>query len=196
VRVKSTGMLPLGMSDEGEARGRHPRGAPAGNPPPGGPSGTTPPPEDKLLAASAHVDAILRREGTENLYELRRELRACMDKQVGVFRTGKDLSEALRTVREIRHRMQRAPVKDKGRVYNSNLFHAIELENLVDLAEVTVTGALTREESRGAHARRDFEVRDDEKWLKHTLAWATESGPRLDYKRVTIDTWKPVERKY
>jgi succinate dehydrogenase / fumarate reductase flavoprotein subunit len=155
-----------------------------------------PPPEDKLLAASAHVDAILRREGTENLYELRRELRACMDKQVGVFRTGKDLSEALRTVREIRHRMQRAPVKDKGRVYNSNLFHAIELENLVDLAEVTVTGALTREESRGAHARRDFEVRDDEKWLKHTLAWATESGPRLDYKSVTIDTWKPVERKY
>ena len=71
------------------------------------------------------------------------------------------------------------------------------LDDLLDLAEVTVMGALTSEESRGAHARRDFPVRDDETWLKHTLAWHTPDGhPKLDYKPVTIDTWKPVERKY
>ena len=71
----------------------------------------------------------------------------------------------------------RAPVADKSRVYNSNLFHALELENLLDLAEVTVAGALTREESRGAHSRRDFVDRDDETWMRHTLAWRTDSGP-------------------
>ena len=153
-------------------------------------------PEGKVRAAEAHVDALLKREGPENLYVLRRELRAAMDTHVGVFRTGEGLAAALATVRDLRARSRRAPVNDKGRTYNSNLFHALELENLLDLAEVTVAGALARQESRGAHARRDFATRDDENWLKHTLAWWTESGPRFDHKPVTITTWKPVERKY
>jgi succinate dehydrogenase / fumarate reductase flavoprotein subunit len=92
--------------------------------------------------------------------------------------------------------MNEAPVVDKSPVYNSNLFHALELENLVDLAEVAVAGALARKESRGAHARRDFPTRDDENWLKHTLAWKVDGTIRLDYKPVTITMWKPVERKY
>lgn len=153
-------------------------------------------PEAKLKAAEAHIDALLKRDGSENLYELRRELRATMDTKVGIFRTGERLASALATVRDLRERSRRAPVKDKGRAYNSNLFHALELENLLDLAEITVAGALARQESRGAHARRDFATRDDEKWLKHTLAWHTDGGPRYDYKPVTINTWKPVERKY
>jgi succinate dehydrogenase / fumarate reductase flavoprotein subunit len=119
-----------------------------------------------------------------------------MDNYVGVFRTGEDLRKALTVVRDIRARSAQAPVKDKGAVYNSNLIHALELENLIDLAEVTVVGAIAREESRGAHARRDFTKRNDEAWLKHTLAWRTDAGPRLEYKPVTIDTWKPEERKY
>jgi succinate dehydrogenase / fumarate reductase flavoprotein subunit len=119
-----------------------------------------------------------------------------MDEHVGVFRTGEGLAAALAAVRDLRTRSRRAPVNDKGRTYNSNLFHALELENLLDLAEVTVAGALARQESRGAHARRDFTTRDDEKWLRHTLAWWTEAGPRFDHKPVTITTWKPVERKY
>ncbi|MBE3072038.1 MAG: FAD-binding protein, partial [Acidobacteria bacterium] len=139
---------------------------------------------------------LLSRDGKENLYGLRRELRTAMDRYVGVFRKREDLVAALGVVREIRRRSYAAPVPDKGSVYNSNLMHALELENLLDLAEVTIMGALAREESRGAHARRDFAVRNDEKWLKHTLAWRTDAEPRLDYKPVTIDTWKPVERKY
>jgi succinate dehydrogenase / fumarate reductase flavoprotein subunit len=155
-----------------------------------------PPPEPKVRAADAHLEEWLAREGGENLYDLRRELRAIMDREAGVFRTGEGMKKALDTIRSIKERMRRAPVKDKGRVYNANLFHALELENLVDLAEITVVGALDRQESRGAHARRDFATRDDVKWLKHTMAWAGEKGPRLDSKPVTIDTWKPVERKY
>ena len=155
------------------------------------------PPEAKVKAAAARIDGLLRREGGESLYELRRELRAMMDRWLGVFRNGPDLAKALTTVRELRERSLKAPVHDKGSVYNSNLFHALELENLLDLAEVTVLGAVTREESRGAHARRDFATRDDEKWLKHTLAFRqTDGRPRLDYKPVTITMWKPVERKY
>jgi succinate dehydrogenase / fumarate reductase flavoprotein subunit len=154
------------------------------------------PSDSKVKAAEAHIESLLKRQGSENLYDLRRELRAMMDKNVGVFRTGEGLARALSTVRELRARSLRAAVADKGRTYNSNLFHAMELENLLDLAEVMVAGALARQESRGAHARRDFAKRDDDKWLKHTLAFQEQSGPRFEYKPVTITTWKPVERKY
>lgn len=139
---------------------------------------------------------ILGRSGPENLYDLRKELRATMDKYVGVYRTGPELEKALEIIQGLKKRFANITIPDKSRTYNTNLVHALELQNLIDLAEVTVTGALTRTESRGGHARRDFPVRDDDKWLKHTLAFHTPSGPRLDYKSVTITKWKPVERKY
>jgi len=153
-------------------------------------------PEARLRAAEERIAEPQARRGDEDIYALRRELRATMDREVGVFRTKEGLTRALANIRSIKDRARRAPVKDRSQVYNSNLFHAFELDNLVLLAEVTVMGALTREESRGAHARRDFPVRDDEKWLKHTLAFDSGAEPRLEYKPVTINTWKPVERKY
>jgi succinate dehydrogenase / fumarate reductase flavoprotein subunit len=153
-------------------------------------------PDAALKAGEQRLRAVLGRAGRENLYELRRELRAVMDTHAGVFRTGSGLATALSAIGDIRARAAHAPVADKGAIYNSNLLHALELENLIDLAEVTLAGALAREESRGAHARRDFATRNDEQWLKHTLAWRSESGPQLEYKPVTIDTWTPVERKY
>jgi succinate dehydrogenase / fumarate reductase, flavoprotein subunit len=155
-----------------------------------------PVPETQVSARRERIKDMLAREGNENLYALRRELRTMMDRDVGVFRTGPELSRGLAVVRDIRERANRAPIADKGALYNSNLFHALELENLLDLAEVTIVGAIAREESRGAHARRDFETRNDEQWLKHTLAWCTGGAPTLDYKPVVIDQWKPVERKY
>jgi succinate dehydrogenase / fumarate reductase flavoprotein subunit len=155
-----------------------------------------PVPDDLVRDARCHLQQLMSRQGSENLYQLRRELRSTMDRDAGVYRTREGLVNGLSVVREIRERSRRAPVHDKGSVYNSNLFHALELENLLDLAEVTLVGAIAREESRGAHSRRDFPVRNDEMWLRHTLAWHEEGRPRLDYKAVTIDTWKPVERKY
>ncbi len=158
--------------------------------------GAVPLPAAGIEAAEARVAQMLAREGDENLYALRRELRSTMDAHVGVFRTGDDLETALGRIRELRQRAERAPVRDKSRVYNTNLVHALELANLLDLAEVTVMGALARRESRGAHARRDFPSRDDANWLRHTLAYRSPAGPQLEYKPVTIDTWEPVERKY
>ena len=155
-----------------------------------------PVPAPRLAAAEERVAGVLARDGSENLYSLRRGLRSTMDSNVGVFRNGPDLARALAKVREIRARALEAPVVDKSRVYNSNLVHALELDNLVDLAEVTIAGALAREESRGAHARRDFATRDDDRWLKHTLAFRDVDGPCFEYKPVTADMWLPVERKY
>jgi succinate dehydrogenase / fumarate reductase flavoprotein subunit len=153
-------------------------------------------PPEKLKAAEGRIQAVYDRTGGENLYDLRRQLRATMDSCVGVYRTGEALARAQATIKELRAKAKNAAIADKSQVYNSNLIHALELDNLIDLAQVTVDGALARQESRGAHARRDFDKRDDEKWLKHTLAFWTEAGPRLDYKKVTIDRWLPVERKY
>lgn len=139
---------------------------------------------------------LLQRNGGESPYEIRRDLRQVMDRYVGVFRTTEGLSAAVREVRELKARFAQASVQDKGRLYNSNLQHTLELENLLDLAEVIVTAGLARRESRGAHAQRDYPKRDDENFLKHTLVWHTENGPRVDYKPVTITKWEPVERVY
>jgi succinate dehydrogenase / fumarate reductase flavoprotein subunit len=144
----------------------------------------------------ARLERLLQARGPENQYEIRATLRQVMDEKVGVFRTGQGLDEALDEVRRLRDRQAAIHVDDRSWVYNTDLVSALELENLLDLAEVVVLGALAREESRGAHARRDFPNRDDERWLAHTRARHSESGPRLEYTPVTITTWKPVERKY
>jgi succinate dehydrogenase / fumarate reductase flavoprotein subunit len=141
-------------------------------------------------------DDLLQRSGTENVYDIRRELRSCMDQYVGVFRTQEDLQTALGTIKELQKRYHHINIADKSHTYNTNLIQALEVGNLLDLAEVMVTGALNRTESRGAHARRDFPKRDDDNWLKHTLAFKTDGKLKLDYKPVTLTTWKPVERKY
>ena len=99
-------------------------------------------------------------------------------------------------IKELKQRLPNVKVKDRGRIYNTDLLSALEIDNLLDLAEIIVAGGLARTESRGAHSRRDFTKRDDENWLKHTLAHYTPAGPRLDYIPVTITMWKPVERKY
>jgi len=156
-----------------------------------------PVPEQRVTAEYNRIaNDLLNRKGTENLYDIKRELRKCMDVNVGVFRTGEELNVALEKVKSLRQRYANINIDDKSSVYNTNLYHALELGNLLDLAEAMVLGALERTESRGGHARRDYPERDDAKWLKHTLAFRTDQGPKLEYKPVTITTWTPVERKY
>jgi succinate dehydrogenase / fumarate reductase flavoprotein subunit len=157
---------------------------------------STPPEEKTLKEAEARVFSRFSSDGKESAYALRRELQRTMDSQVGVFRTGTGLKIALDKIRELKQRLPDVKVKDRGRIYNTDLLSALETDNLLDLAEIIVTGALSRTESRGAHSRRDFPNRDDVNWLKHTLVYYTPKGPRLDYIPVTITMWQPVERKY
>ncbi len=139
---------------------------------------------------------LLQNAGGENPYEIRTALRSAMDQHAGVYREGKSMRAGLEKIRALRERFARVSVEDKSRVYNSNLMHVLETENLLALAEAVLIGAIAREESRGAHARTDFKTRDDAKFLRHTLVRRENGTPRLDYKPVRITRWKPVERKY
>ena len=154
------------------------------------------PKEAALKDEEARVFDRFSSTGKESSYALRKELQKTMDSQVGVYRTGPDLEAALNRIKELKQLVPNIQVKDHGRIYNTDLLSALESDNLLDLAEIVVAGALARTESRGAHSRRDFPQRDDDNWLKHTLAYYTPEGSRLDYIPVNITTWLPVERKY
>src|SRR6185312_12581419 len=119
-----------------------------------------------------------------------------MDRNVSVFRNQGGLEEALATIRELRAQFPEVGVEDKGKVYNTDLFAALELDYMLDLAEVICVASLFRTESRGAHFRTDFPERDDANWLKHTLVYSGEAGPRTDTLPVTITRWQPTQRSY
>ena len=101
----------------------------------------------------------------------------------------------------LRRRYQNVSIQDKGYRYNTDLLEAIELGFLLDLAEIVVVGALARKESRGGHAREDYQTRDDVNFMRHTMAYrhVDETGEhtvRLDYKPVIVTRYQPMERKY
>jgi succinate dehydrogenase / fumarate reductase flavoprotein subunit len=136
-----------------------------------------------------------RKEG-EDPSVLRTELQTTMDRYVNIFRTEADLAEGLRRVRAVKERFSRVRVADPSKVFNLNLSDAIETEHMIDLAEAIIVGGYARTESRGAHFRTDFPKRDDAKWMKHTLAQWTPTGPILSYLPVTMTRWEPMERVY
>jgi succinate dehydrogenase / fumarate reductase flavoprotein subunit len=139
---------------------------------------------------------LLQRNGPEKPAHIRRELRTLMDRHAGVYRTGESMQEGLDKIAELRRRFRNIAVQDKSRIYNSNLIQTLETENMLELAEALLFAGLARQESRGAHSRTDFPVRDDEKFLGHSMVYYTGGTPRLESKPVTITNWKPVERKY
>ncbi|TET56656.1 succinate dehydrogenase/fumarate reductase flavoprotein subunit [Candidatus Bathyarchaeota archaeon] len=154
-------------------------------------------PNDQVLSSEKRVfDEILGSEGDERVATIRDEMRAIMNDKVWIFRTGDGLMSALKGVKELRERFGKITVDDKSRQFNTGLIGALQLDFTLDLAEVTITSALARTESRGAHSRRDYTKRDDENWLKHTLAYCTKEGPRLEYAPVTIAKWPPTARTY
>ncbi|MEO0287719.1 MAG: FAD-binding protein, partial [candidate division WOR-3 bacterium] len=152
--------------------------------------------EGKIKDEENRIKKIFEMDGKENLYTLRKELRQTMDKYVGVFRDKEGLETAIKKIREIKERIKNVKINDKSLYYNTDLTSYLELENMVDVAEVVAVSAFERKESRGAHARRDYPKRDDVNYLKHTIAEYTKDGPKISYRDVKITIWKPVERKY
>ncbi|GAA5027837.1 succinate dehydrogenase flavoprotein subunit [Streptomyces siamensis] len=158
-------------------------------------------PENPAEQVVAQVEQLRASTGTERVAEIRRELQECMDANVMVFRTEQTIKTAVEKIAELRERYKNVSIQDKGKRFNTDLLEAIELGNLLDLAEVMAVSALARKESRGGHYREDYPNRDDVNFMRHTMAYrevgddGTESI-RLDYKPVVQTRYQPMERKY
>ncbi|MFB7472072.1 succinate dehydrogenase flavoprotein subunit [Kitasatospora sp. NPDC056184] len=158
-------------------------------------------PENPEQLVQSLVDGLREATGTESVAQIRKELQETMDTNAMVYRTGATLKQAVEDVAALKERYKNVSIQDKGFRYNTDLLEAIELGNLLDLAEVLAVSALAREESRGGHYREDFPTRDDVKFMQHTMAYqeVAEDGStsiRLDYKPVVQTRYQPMERKY
>jgi succinate dehydrogenase / fumarate reductase flavoprotein subunit len=135
------------------------------------------------------------RSGTEDLDAIREELKQTMTLKAGVYRDAAGLEPAQAKIKQLRQRFSKVRVRDKGKAFNINLLETPALSNMLEFSELIVDGALARQESRGAHFRNDFPKRDDNNWLKHTLAFRTaDGGHQLRYKPVTITKYQPEGR--
>jgi fumarate reductase flavoprotein subunit len=137
--------------------------------------------------------------GEERIGTIREEMQRGMDAGAGVFRTREGLQKLTEQIGGLRERFERIKIEDSSRTFNTELTAVLELDFMLEVSESIVASALAREESRGAHARRDFPERNDEKYLKHTIAFSrgTESArPRLEYRDVHITNFKPQARTY
>ena len=153
--------------------------------------------KEKILAEEKRVfDGILGSEGDEKVSTIRDEMRRIMSENAWIFRKDDELKSALKDIGKLKEKFKNIRVEDKAKPFNTGLVAALQLDFTLDLAEVTVASALARTEFRGAHSRLDYPKRDDENWLKHTLAYCTRDGPRLGYIPVKITKWPPTMRAY
>jgi fumarate reductase flavoprotein subunit len=147
--------------------------------------------QDRLVAT--YLD---RQAGSERISTIRSDLQTAMERGAGVFRTEESLKEAVEAVRGLRERYSDVAIDDHDRAFNTELVAALELDNMLDVADAVVRSGLERRESRGSHTRRDYADRDDERFLKHSLVFFAAEGAKIGYREVTITQWPPAERKY
>lgn len=142
-------------------------------------------------------ELVQRSGGTKSIAALRSEMAKSLEEGAGIYRTEETLQETCNTIAELRKCYAGIELHDKSNVFNTDLFQALELGNMLELAQTVAEGALARKESRGSHQRLDYEARDDEQYLKHTLAYYQgEEAPRIDYHDVVITKSQPGIRDY
>jgi succinate dehydrogenase / fumarate reductase flavoprotein subunit len=154
-------------------------------------------PADAGREIEAELNRIRTANGKTRPHVLRQKMQTAMMDYVSVFREEKTMQQALATLRELRETFAKdLTIDDRGSRFNTDMLEAWELGCQLDLAEVTTASAIARTESRGGHAREDYSKRDDENWLKHTMACKEGDKITLSYKPVVITKYQPKERVY
>ena len=134
--------------------------------------------------------------GTETIAGLRVELTHTMESGAGIYRSEESLRASCDKIRELKQRFHQIELADHSLTFNTELTTALELEYMLDISEALVHSALARTESRGSHQRTDYPQRDDQRFLKHSLAYRSDDDPRIEYLDVAITRWPPGERLY
>ena len=153
--------------------------------------------EQMVADEKQRIDSqFFKNEGTEKIADIRSDLQKTMESGAGIYREEESLKQTCLEIPKRKERYSRGKVNDSSAVCNTELTAALELGSLLDVAEAVAHSALLRRESRGSHSRSDYEERDDENFLVHSLAYRTDGEPRIDYQDVVITRWQPEERKY
>ncbi len=148
------------------------------------------------VRARKKLTALLTGKKGKSRGEIMARMQEVMMEKVGVFRTGEEIKKAIAEIQTLREEFRDVQVSDTGKGFNTELLEVLELSNLLDLAYLTASAALNRNESRGAHSRDDFPERNDENWLKHSLLWLDGDTHKIGYKDVDISLFKPKPRVY
>jgi succinate dehydrogenase / fumarate reductase flavoprotein subunit len=154
---------------------------------PGGTARTAP--QAATDKALERFDRMRHAKGGTGAAEIRMEMQQVMQKHAAVFRSTDSLADGVSSMDRVAAQMGDIGIKDQSLIWNTDLIEAMELENLMGQALVTIRSADQREESRGAHAHEDWPERDDENWMKHTVMWLDDDNEsRLDYRKVVMNT--------
>jgi len=147
-------------------------------------------------SARKELKRFLERKNGPDPEALRNTMQDLMTRNVGIYRNGEAMAEAVQKLQNLRKEYKKIGVTDRNKSFNTNLLELLELGNLLDLAYISAACALHRTESRGAHAREDYPERDDGNWLKHTFAWLKDDKVEMSYGPVDVSVWQPKPRKY
>ncbi len=149
-----------------------------------------------LTEGKQQIQVLLEQPGQYRIAHVRNAFQDCMTQHCGVFRTKELMREGLQQLQQLQQQYSQIYLDDKGTCWNTEIIEALELRSLIVVAQVILTSALNRQESRGAHFREDYPDRDDAHFLKHTMAYYSPAGIDLQYRPVTITLFEPQERKY
>ena len=149
-----------------------------------------------LQSTQAQLQTLLDQPGTVRIGQLRQELQDCMTDHCGVFREEASMQEGLTRIQTLLDQYGQIYLDDKGKLWNTELLEALELRNLMVVGRIILASAIQRQESRGAHCREDYPQRDDQRFLKHTLAYYSAAGVDISYRSVALGMFEPQERKY
>ncbi len=160
--------------------------------------------DESIDPLMSRFERLRNASGNISTAQIRDDMQRTMQKHAAVFRTGESMREGVEIMNQVFASFDDIKISDRGLIWNTDLVEALELENLLLQAQTIIQGALNRPESRGGHAREDFSERDDENWMKHTLAWVDDSGKvKFDYRPVHMYTLSdecevipPKERVY